>query len=118
MLGLTLAAGILAVAALPPFGLFTTEFLIAAETFRRMPLASLPLAVGLVVGAWALMMRLQSMCLGEPTPDHGRTPAPSGVSGALALAPVWAQLAVVVVLGLAMPAPIVDWLRLMADAAR
>ena len=118
MLGLTLAAGIVAVAALPPFGLFTTEFLIAAETFRRMPLASLPLAAGLVVSAWALMMRLQSMCLGEPTPDRGHTPAPSGVSGALALAPVWAQLAIVLVLGLAMPGPIVDWLRLLAEAAR
>ncbi len=118
MLGLTLAAGIVAVAALPPFGLFTTEFLIAAETFRRVPLASLPLAIGLVVGAWALIMRLQSLCLGEPTPDRGRTPAPSGARGALALAPVWAQLAIVLVLGLAMPGPIVEWLQLMADAAR
>ena len=54
----------------------------------------------------------------EPTPDHGHTPAPSGVSGALALAPVWAQLAIVLVLGLAMPGPIVDWLRLLAEAAR
>ena len=118
MLGLTLAAGILAVAALPPFGLFTTEFLIAAETFRRMPLASLPLAIGLVAGAWALIMRLQSLCLGEPTPDRGHTPAPSGVRGALALAPVWTQLAIVLALGLAMPGPIFHWLRLMADAAR
>ena len=118
MLGLTLAAAILAVAALPPFGLFTSEFLIASETFRQRPLLSLPLGIGLVVGAWALMMRLQSMCLGAPTPDRGRAMAPTGMRGALALAPVWAQLATVLVLGLAMPGPIFDWLRAMAEAAQ
>lgn len=114
LLGLTLAAGILAVAALPPFGLFTSEFLIATETFRRLPLLSLPLGIGLVVGAWALMMRLQSLCLGVPTPDNGQ-----GSSGsALALAPIWAQLAIVLVLGLAMPAPVVEWLHLMAETVQ
>ena len=119
MLGLTLAAAIVAVAGLPPFGLFASEFLIAVETFRRMPLASLPLGIGLVVGAWALMMRLQTLCLGPPTPDLGRRQsAPSGLRGALALAPVWAQLAIVLVLGLAMPEPMVAWLRLLAEAAR
>lgn len=120
-LGLTLAAGILALAALPPFGLFTSTFLIISETFRRLPLASLPLGIGLVVGFWALMMRLHSLCLGTPTPNCRREPLPAGASGvrdALALVPIWAQLAIVLLFGLAMPAPVFNWLRLMAEAAQ
>ena len=40
-LGLTLAAGIVAVAALPPFGLFTSEFLIVTATMRARAAARL-----------------------------------------------------------------------------
>jgi hydrogenase-4 component F len=108
-LGLTLAAGVIAVAALPPFGLFSSEFLIVTATMRSAPLLAIPLGTGLVVGAWALIARLQSLCLGAPTPDTG--PAPS----ALALAPVWLHLALVLILGLAMPAVVTGWL---ASAAR
>src|SRR5260370_29112942 len=45
LLGLTLAAGIVAVAGMPPFGLFTSEFLIVVETVRRLPLAAVPLGL-------------------------------------------------------------------------
>jgi hydrogenase-4 component F len=117
MLGLTLAAGILALAALPPFGLFASEFLIVAETLRRAPLASIPLGIGLVAGAWALIMRLQSLCLGAPTPDRGLAPG-ALAPNALALAPVWLQLAIVLLLGLAMPGPVVAWFTAIAGAAR
>ncbi len=112
LLGLTLAAGIVAIAALPPFGLFTSEFLIATETLRRIPLLSLPLGIGLVAGAWALIMRLQTLCLGAPTRDRG--PAP----GALALAPIWVQLAIMLVLGIAMPETVVEWMRGIAATSR
>ena len=112
LLGITLAAGILAVAALPPFGLFTSEFLILTETVARAPYLMIPLGIGLVTGGWALILRLQSLCLGEPTPDRG--PAPD----ALALAPVWVQLALMVVLGIAMPGAVADWMNGIAAAAR
>jgi hypothetical protein len=72
----------------------------------------LPLALGLVVGGWALAMRLISLCLGAPTPDRG--PAP----GLPALVPAWVHLAVVLVLGLAMPGPVAAWLMAIAEAAR
>ncbi|MBV8397361.1 MAG: hypothetical protein JOZ17_01320, partial [Acetobacteraceae bacterium] len=49
---------------------------------------------------------------GEPTPDRG--PAPD----ALALAPVWVQLALMVVLGIAMPGAVADWMNGIAAAAR
>ena len=83
----------------------THGHLIATETILRAPWFALPLGVGLLVGAWALLARLQMLCLGAATPDRG--PAP----GVLALLPVWLMLAVVLVLGLAMPAPVTDWLR-------
>ena len=51
---LTLGAGIVAVAGLPPFGLFASEFLIATETVRRIPWLALPLGLGLssAPGRW------------------------------------------------------------------
>lgn len=111
-LGLTLAAGILALAALPPFGLFTSEFLLISATVRRLPWLALPLGLGILVGAWALLMRLQSLCFGPPSPDRG--PAPTG----LMLAPVWLHLGIVVVLGLAMPASMLGWMTAMAGAIK
>ncbi len=111
-LGLTLAAAILAIAGLPPFGLFASEFLVVAQTIAQAPLLALPLGLGLLVGGWALLARLQSLCLGVATPDA--SPAP----GALALWPIWLQLALVAGLGLAMPDAITAWLRGIAAAAQ
>lgn len=111
-LGLTLAAGIIALAALPPFGLFTSEFLLVSETARRLPWLALPLGIGILVGAWALLMRLQSLCFGPPTPDRG-----IGFDTIL-LAPVWMHLGLVVLLGLAMPGPMVVWMTAIAQAAK
>jgi hydrogenase-4 component F len=111
-LGLTLAFGIVAVAGVPPFGLFTSEFLLLVATVRGLPWLALPLAVGLLVGGSALGMRLISLCLGAPTPDRG--PAPT----VAALAPAWLALALVLLLGLAMPAPLVAWFAAIAGAVR
>jgi len=111
-LGLTLAAGIVALAALPPFGLFASEFLIISQTVRQLPWLALPLGAGVLVGGWALLMRLQTLCLGTPTPDRG--PAPP----ALVLLPVWGHLGIVLLLGLAMPGPMVAWMTAMARGLR
>lgn len=111
-LGLTFAAGVVAVAGLPPFGLFSSEFLIATETIRRTPLLTIPLALGLIVGGWALAARLIAVCLGTPTLDRG--PAPTG----LALVPAWLHLALVLALGLLMPAALFRWFTAIAEAAR
>ena len=75
-------------------------------------LASIPLAIGLVTGAWALILRLQTLCLGAPTPDRGPAPA------AFALAPAWLHLALVLVFGLAMPGAMVAWLQTIAVSAQ
>ncbi|MBC7634494.1 MAG: hydrogenase 4 subunit F [Acetobacteraceae bacterium] len=111
-LGLTLAAGIVAVAGMPPFGLFSSEFLIMLATIRSWPWLALPVGLGLVVGGWALFNRLISLCLGEPTPNRG--PAPTLID----LVPAWLHLALAVVLGMAMPAGLVAWFTLVAGGLR
>ena len=111
-LGLTLAVGIAGVAGLSPLGVFSSEFLIVAETIQRQPLLALPLGLGLVVGAWALAARLIALCLGPATPDRGTT------FPATVLVPAWLHLALVLVLGLAMPASVAAWLHGIAGAIR
>jgi hydrogenase-4 component F len=107
-LGLTLAVAIVAVAGLPPFGLFASEYLIVSETIRRLPWLALPLGLGLVVGTWAVMARMIDLCLGTPTPDRGTR------LGMRVLAPAWLHLGIAAMLGLAMPAPVVAWFTAMA----
>jgi len=103
-LGLTLAAGIIAIAGLPPFGLFSSEVLILSETMRAAP-ALVPLLIpGLLVSAWKLIARLITLCLGDPTAGQG-PPATR-----LALLPAWLHLAIVAILGFAMPGAIAAWL--------
>lgn len=107
-LALTLAAGIVAVAALPPFGLFASEFMILSATARAAPWLVLPLVLGLLVGGWALGWRLITLCLGPAAPDRRAGP------GAVALAPAWLHLALVALLGFAMPAGLVAWFTRVA----
>ena len=111
-LGLTFAAGIAAVAALPPFGMFASLFLIFTAVVRQAPLAAALAGTGLVIGAWALLSRLVPLCLGQPAPDAGPAPAPT------ALLPAWLLLAVVLAAGVALPAPLSAWLGGLAGAPR
>lgn len=110
-LGLTLAAGIVCVAGLPPFGLFSTEFVILSRAARVAPWLAALLVVGLVVGAWALVARLIALCLGDPTPNRIQGVARPGLA---VLAPAWLHLLIVLVLGLAMPATLVGWFASIA----
>ena len=111
-LGLTLATAIIAVAGLPPFGLFSSEVLIISETMRLHPYLVPLLGIGLIVGGWQLIARLISLCLGEPSAGPG--PAVSWVS----LIPAWVHLAIVLGLGIAMPVTIAAWLAAAASVAK
>jgi len=111
-LGLTLAVGLLALAGLPPFGLFTSGFLVTMETVRQMPLLAIPLGLGLAASAWALAARMVALCRHAPTPDRAAAPPP------IALLPAWLLLLVALVLGLAMPGAAVDWFSKIAETMR
>jgi len=110
--GLTLVAGVIAVAGLPPFGLFTSEFLVVMQTVHLAPLVAAPLLLGLVGGAWVLIARLQGLGLGAGEPNRHTAFPVIGLAGA------WVHLAIVLVLGLAMPAGIVAWMQGIAAVAR
>ena len=105
-LGWGLVLGVIAIAGLPPLGVFTSEFLVVSSTFARQPLLALPLVAGLLVALGALVLRMQAMAFGAPTPDA----APSRASSA----PMFAHLGLVLVAGVHLPPPLVAWLQHVA----
>src|SRR5207344_1217819 len=61
VLGWGLVLGVIAIAGMPPLGIFMSEFLIVTSTFAREPLLALALVLGLLVAFGALMLRLQGV---------------------------------------------------------
>lgn len=105
-LGWGLLVGVVAIAGLPPLGIFMSEFLIVSSTFAVQPLLAIPLVFGLLVAFGALMLRVTGMAFGEPT---GNT-APVEAS----LLPMYAHLALVCVAGVYLPPALVGWFRNVA----
>jgi hydrogenase-4 component F len=87
-------------------GIFMSEFLVVSSTFAREPLLALPLVLGLLVAFGALLMRLNGLAFGEPT---GRM-APAEAS----YAPMLAHFGLVLVAGVYLPAPLVEWFQHVA----
>ena len=65
VLGWTLILGVVAIAGLPPLGIFTSEFLVVSSTFARAPGLALVLVFGMLVGFAALFLRLNSIALAK-----------------------------------------------------
>src|SRR5947207_11861901 len=65
-LGWGLVVGVVAIAGLPPLGIFMTEFLVVSSTFARAPLLAILLVFGLLLAFGALTLRLTSVAFGEP----------------------------------------------------
>ena len=95
--GISRTAATVAMAGLPPFGLFASFFLILMATIEKNPWLAVPLGVGLALFAWAM--------IGKPR---------DGAADRGAVAPAWVLLAVAAVLGIAMPAPVVGWFSAVA----
>jgi hydrogenase-4 component F len=106
VLGWGLVLGVVAIAGLPPMGLFMSEFLIVSSTFARAPLLAILVVLGLLIALGALMLRLNEVAFGEPT---GST-APVKAS----YVPLFAHLAVVLAAGIWLPAPLVAWFQAVA----
>ena len=66
-LGWAFVVGVVAIAGLPPLGIFMSEFLVVTSTFAREPLLAVILVVGLLVGLGALFLRVNDIAFGEPT---------------------------------------------------
>ena len=106
LLGWGLVLGVVAIAGLPPLGIFMSEFLIVSSTFAREPLLAIPLVFGILVALGALMLRLGGMAFGTPT---GST-APVEAS----YLPLFAHLALVLAAGIFLPGPLVTWFQNVA----
>src|SRR5204862_5331123 len=58
VLGWGLVLGVVAIAGLPPMGIFMTEFLIVTSSFARQPVLAVLLALSLLLALRALLLRL------------------------------------------------------------
>ncbi|HQT45765.1 MAG: hypothetical protein B7X08_01555 [Acidocella sp. 20-63-7] len=67
-LGWLLCVGVFALTGLPPSGLFVSEFLIISQTIQRVPLASLPLGLGLLLCAIAIIRTIGPLIFASPPP--------------------------------------------------
>ncbi|MSP66936.1 MAG: hydrogenase 4 subunit F [Alphaproteobacteria bacterium] len=105
-LGWGLVFGVVAIAGLPPFGLFTSEFLVVTSTFARAPYLAVPLGLGLLIGLGALLLRLQQVAFGAPLAQT----QPARAS----LVPLYAHLALVFLCGVYLPRAVVDWFQHVA----
>jgi len=105
-LGWGLVIGVVAIAGLPPLGIFMTEFLIVSSTFARQPLLAVALVFGLLLAFGALTLRLTSVAFGQP---RGST-----ASAQASYVPMFAHLSLVLVAGVYLPAPLVVWFQHVA----
>jgi hydrogenase-4 component F len=105
-LGWTLVVGVAAIAGLPPFGIFASEFLVVSSTFSREPLLAIPLVFGLLVSIGALFTRLNGLAFGEPvgatTPDR------------MSYLPIAAHFTLVLIAGIWLPPALVAWFQNVA----
>jgi len=106
VLGWGLILGVVAIAGLPPLGIFMSEFLVVSSTFARAPLLAIVLVFGLLVGLAGLFLRLNSIAFGEPRGAVGKAQA--------SYVPMFAHLSLVVAAGVYMPPALVAWFQNVA----
>ena len=98
--------GVLAIAGLPPFGIFASEFILISSTFARRPVLAVLLVVGLLVAFGALILRLQDIVFGEPKGPKDPVEA--------SYVPLFLHLGLVLTAGLWLPAAVVGWFHAVA----
>jgi len=106
VLGWGLVIGVVAIAGLPPLGIFMSEFLIVTSTFARAPWLALVLVAGILIGVAALFLRLNAIAFGNPRGSTAKAEA--------SYAPMFTHLALVFVAGIYMPPALVAWFQNVA----
>jgi hydrogenase-4 component F len=104
--GWGLMLGSLAILGMPPFGVFTSEYLILITAMRDHPWATPILLAALGVAFAAIFGKVQPMVFG----DTDAPPLPHSP----ALIPVFVHLSLVLVLGVYIPPALAEWYRLAA----
>ena len=103
LVGWGMTLGVMAIVGMPPFGVFTSEFLILTATIKDAPLMAPFLLLGLGVTFAALFRKVQPMVFGEAPEYQKRLKA--------AHIPVLLHMVLVLVLGLYMPRFLSDWFQ-------
>src|SRR5438132_1690083 len=106
VLGWGLVLGVVAIAGLPPLGIFMSEFLLVSSTFARQPLLGILLVAGLLIGFGALFLRLNSIAFGEPRGARAEATA--------SYVPMFTHLAFVLAAGVYLPPQMVTWFQNVA----
>jgi len=99
LLGWGLILGVVAIAGLPPLGIFMSEFLVVSSTFALEPWLTSILVVGILIALGGLFLRLNVVVFGEP---KGPT-APAEAS----FVPMFTHLAIVLGAGIYLPSALV-----------
>jgi hydrogenase-4 component F len=99
VLGWGLVLGVVAIAGLPPLGIFMSEFLVVSSTFGREPWLVLILVFAILVALGGLFLKLSTIAFGEPRGSIAASEA--------SYVPMFAHLAIVFVAGIYLPAPLV-----------
>jgi len=102
MVGWSLLIGTCAIAGLPPFGVFTSEFLLFTATMNSYPWLVLPLLIGLAIAFAGLFKNIQPMVFGEPPEGQKQI--------AVNMWPVIIHLFLVLWLGICIPTILAQWL--------
>lgn len=105
--GWGLFLGVMALAGMPPFGIFTSEFLILTATMKDAPLLAPVLLLGLTVAFAALFRKVQPMVAGLI--PAGQKPLTA------ANIPVFLHLALVLLMGIYLPGFLANWFHLAVD---
>jgi hydrogenase-4 component F len=106
VLGWGLVAGVAAIAGLPPFGVFTSEFLVVSSTFQRKPVLAVILVAGLLLAFAALLLKLTDVAFGPVKGPIGPVKA--------SYVPMFAHLALVLTAGIWLPPTVVVWFQHVA----
>jgi hydrogenase-4 component F len=106
LLGWGLVIGVLALAGLPPMGIFMSEFLIVTSTMAKSPWLAIALVAGLLIGFGGLLRQLNAVAFGEP----GGNNEPSKAS----FLPLFVHLALVLTAGIYLPPALVHWFQSIA----
>lgn len=101
--GWGLMLGTLAILGMPPFGVFSSEFLIITTAMHAYPWATPILLISLGIAFAAIFGKIQPIVFGETTARH--------LPHSPALIPVFLHLLLVLMLGLYMPRYLANWFR-------
>lgn len=101
LVGWGMMLGVIAITGLPPFGVFTSEFLILTATIKDAPYATPFFLLGLGLAFAALFRKIMPMVFGSVPPNQRRIRASH--------LPVIIHMAVILVLGLYLPTFLSQW---------